>query len=58
MAITLAASADPGSIFGGWSEGCGLVSICAVTMNANSVITATFDRLYVVYLPIVMLGFE
>ena len=42
--VALAAVADPGSTFDGWSGGgCSGTGLCAVTMNANTTISATFN---------------
>ena len=42
--VTLTASAEPTSIFVGWSGGgCSGVGTCIVTMNAPQVVTAIFD---------------
>ena len=42
-AVTLTASADPGSVFGGWSGGgCTGTGTCVVTINGNVTVTATF----------------
>jgi hypothetical protein len=41
--VTLSAAADTGSIFTGWSGGgCSGTNPCTVTMNGNTVVTATF----------------
>lgn len=41
--VSLSATADPGSIFDGWSGGgCSGTGLCTVTMNANITITANF----------------
>ena len=41
--VTLAATADPGSTFTGWSgEGCSGMGVCTVTMTAARNVTATF----------------
>ena len=41
--LTLAASADPGSTFVGWSGGgCSGINACTGTLNANTQITARF----------------
>ena len=42
QSVTLTAAADPGSIFGGWSDGCSGTGSCEVTMNADTIVTATF----------------
>jgi len=42
--VTLTATPDPGSIFGGWSGGgCLGTGTCSVTMNAATSVTATFN---------------
>ena len=42
--VTLAAVADAGSVFAGWSgAGCTGTGTCDVTINANTTVTATFD---------------
>lgn len=44
--ITLAASAAPGSTFAGWSGGgCTGTSGCTLTLEADTVVTATFDAI-------------
>jgi len=41
--ITLTASADPGSVFSGWSgAGCSGTGTCQVTMNSDLTVTASF----------------
>ncbi|CAK0742141.1 hypothetical protein CCP3SC5AM1_100021 [Gammaproteobacteria bacterium] len=41
--VTLTATANPGSIFSGWSGGgCAGTGVCLVTMNAAITVTATF----------------
>jgi hypothetical protein len=41
--VTLTANPDTGSVFGGWSGECrGTDSECAVTVNGNTTVTATF----------------
>jgi hypothetical protein len=43
--VTLTAVADSGSVFAGWSGGCGgSAATCQVTMNANKAATGTFTR--------------
>ncbi len=43
--VTLAAVADAGSVFSGWSGGsCAGTGTCAVTMDAAKAVTATFAR--------------
>jgi hypothetical protein len=45
--VTLAASADPGSVFSGWSGGgCSGTGDCLVTLTADTTVTATFLALY------------
>ena len=45
--VTLTATADPGSRFGGWSgEGCTGTGTCQVTMTAARSVTATFVAVY------------
>ena len=42
--VTLTAAADPGSSFTGWSDpGCPGTGDCVVTMDADKIVTATFD---------------
>lgn len=42
--VTLTATANTGSIFGGWSGACsGTAPTCQVTMNANTSVTASFN---------------
>ena len=41
--ITLTASAASGSNFAGWSGACSGTGSCAVTVNSNTSVTATFD---------------
>lgn len=41
--VTLTAVADPGYTFAGWSGDCAGQGDCALTMNANKVVTATFE---------------
>jgi outer membrane protein assembly factor BamB len=44
--VLLAAAADPGSVFAGWSgEGCGGIGACQVTMTQARAVTATFNAL-------------
>lgn len=43
--MTLLAVADDGSKFVGWSEACTGTDPCALTMEADTQLTATFDRL-------------
>ena len=40
--VTLTAAADPGSTFGGWSA-CDGTGTCDITMDADHLVTATFD---------------
>ena len=43
--VTLTATADTGSTFGGWGGACsGTAGTCTVTMSANRSVTATFTR--------------
>jgi hypothetical protein len=42
-AVTLAATADAGSTFAGWSGACTGTGICTVTMDAAKSVTATFN---------------
>jgi hypothetical protein len=41
--VVLTAAAAAGSTFAGWSGGCSGTATCAVTMNANAAVTATFN---------------
>ena len=44
--VTLTATADPGSVFTGWSvEGCGGMGTCTVVMSQARNVTAIFQRL-------------
>ncbi len=43
--VTFEATAAEGSIFGGWSGACTGTGDCAVTFDADTVVTATFDAL-------------
>ncbi len=40
--VTLAATPNPGAVFIGWGGDCGGTGTCAVTMNADRSVTATF----------------
>jgi hypothetical protein len=40
--VTLTASPDGGSIFGGWSGACSGTDTCQVTMNSNTTVIASF----------------
>lgn len=40
--VTLTATANPGSIFAGWSGACSGTGSCVLTMNADKAVTATF----------------
>jgi hypothetical protein len=40
--VTLTASPDGGSIFGGWSGACSGTGTCQVTMNSNTAVIASF----------------
>jgi Divergent InlB B-repeat domain len=41
--VTLAAAADPGSTFVGWSGACSGITACVVTLNAGTSVSATFN---------------
>lgn len=43
--ITLTATADAGSAFAGWSGACSGTDTCALTMDADREVTASFSRL-------------
>jgi hypothetical protein len=43
QALTLTATASPGSVFSGWSGACTGTGTCAVTMDAARSVTATFN---------------
>lgn len=43
---TLTATPDAGSVFSGWSGACSGTADCVVTVNADTVVTATFTRRY------------
>jgi Divergent InlB B-repeat domain len=45
QAVTLSATPDSGSGFTGWSGGCSGTAACHVTMNADTAVTATFDKI-------------
>jgi hypothetical protein len=48
--VSLSAKADTGSTFAGWSGGgCSGSGLCAVTMNAATTITATFNTSIITY---------
>jgi subtilisin family serine protease len=43
--VTLTATADPGTMFGGWSGGgCSGTGVCTVTLSARSSVTASFVK--------------
>jgi hypothetical protein len=42
--VTLTATPDAGSTFGGWSGACSGTGSCSITMNSNQTITATFNQ--------------
>lgn len=42
--VTLAAVADPGSVFAGWRGACSGTSDCSLTMNAAKKVTAVFTQ--------------
>lgn len=44
--VTLEAVADPGSIFVGWTGGCGGIGPCTVTLSEAVVVEAKFVRLF------------
>ncbi len=53
--VTLTATADPDSVFLGWSgEDCSGTDACVVTMDATKSVTATFNAEYKIYLPIIV----
>jgi hypothetical protein len=57
--VTLTATADTGSIFGGWSGGCTGSGECALTIDSDQVVTGTFtleDTGHEVYLPLIVRG--
>jgi uncharacterized repeat protein (TIGR02543 family) len=41
--VTLTATPDPGSVFGGWSGDCSGTGACPITMNQDRSVTATFN---------------
>jgi hypothetical protein len=41
--VTLTAASDATSLFSGWSGGCTGTDTCVTTLNANTVVTATFN---------------
>jgi hypothetical protein len=54
--VTLTATPDATSIFGGWSGACsGTLPTCRVTMNSNLNVTATFSR-SIIKAPVVSTG--
>ena len=55
--ITLTATADPGSVFAGWSGACTGTGDCVVTADAAKDVTATFNIVYRLYLPLVTKSF-
>lgn len=42
-AVTLSATANSGSTFGGWSSPCSGTGTCSMTVSANTSVTATFN---------------
>jgi List-Bact-rpt repeat protein len=43
MSVSLQATADPGFVFSGWSDGCAGSGDCAVTLSSNMRVTANFS---------------
>jgi Tol biopolymer transport system component len=53
--INLSAPSAPGSYFTGWSDGgCSGTGTCTLTMDADKSVTARFDLIYRIYLPLVI----
>jgi len=52
-AITLAAVADAGSLFGGWNGACTGLGTCVVTLNVSKTVTAVFSQ---TALPMITVG--
>lgn len=56
-AITLTASATPGSTFAGWTgAACGTEPVCKLTLDANANVTASFNAVPTVTLTVVPTG--
>ncbi|MCB8948872.1 MAG: CSLREA domain-containing protein [Ardenticatenaceae bacterium] len=52
-AVTLTASPENGSFFAGWGGVCSGQGSCVVSLDQLQNVTATFDELYLIYLPAV-----
>ena len=42
--VTLTAAADSGSVFTGWGDGCSGTDTCTITINADTSVTANFNK--------------